>query len=184
MKQTKLQQVREALESNPKVKVVYVEEHNSLPYNRGHLTHTIDMYVAPVDGLYTAGKLQEFMMNLIPGVKQSSVDVFRDNPESLSLGKLYFDEPIGLERIVTHTESRISDSDLVNSKGFTDGYRETDSDVTKEIGRRIWVRVFPDERYIQDLLAEVHDGQYSTRKDVLRRYKPNLVQKLVKKVTG
>jgi len=182
---TKLQRIREALASNQDATVVRVEEHNYLPHRKGYFNHTIDFYVAPAEGLYTAHELQEFMMNLVPELETTSVDVFWDYDESISFGKLYFDESIGLEKIVTHTEAKITDPELANSEGFTDGYRKTYEDVTQDLRRRTWVRVYPNQKYIHDLLVgRLEFGEYRTDKNVLKEYQPKIEKKYQPNILG
>lgn len=76
---SKLSKVRDALQRNPKVVIVAVEERNYIPERNGFWSQTIDFVVAPKKGLYTAKELQQFMMDLIPpDVELTRMDKFRD----------------------------------------------------------------------------------------------------------
>ena len=57
---TKLEQIKEALDSNPEIKVVKVIEHNYLPYADGYWSQTAEFYVAPIDGMFKGEQLEDF----------------------------------------------------------------------------------------------------------------------------
>ncbi len=128
---SKLAVVRQSLERTPGATLVGARErHHSSCWD-----HTVDFLVAPTKGLYTAEKLQAFMMGLIPeGLAPTCKDDFyRSGKESslnryLHFGRLYFDECIGLE-----------------GEPLAAGRNN----------RRIWVSPFPSESYARDILEGI-----------------------------
>ena len=63
---SKLSVVRKSLKENQEVIIVQVITHNYLPGMDERLSHTVDFWVAPRNGLYTVDELQAFMMRLVP----------------------------------------------------------------------------------------------------------------------
>lgn len=90
---SKLRTVREWLETNPEVIIAKVLENNYLPGRKNCFSHTVDFWVAPKNGLYTAEELQGFMMGLVPdGLQPTHKNDFRQYWEDgdLNFGRLYF----------------------------------------------------------------------------------------------
>ncbi len=125
---SKLAVVEQSLKRTPgAILVGALEQHCSRGWD-----HTVAFLVAPTKGLYTAEKLQAFMMGLIPeGLAPTCKDDFsRSGAESslvgyLHFGRLYFDE---------HIE------------------QDGNPPVTGRNNRRIWVRPFPNKTYARDIL--------------------------------
>ncbi len=172
---SKLAIVRQALETNPEVVIVTVQERNYLPDRDGYWSHTMDFFVAPTKGIYTADGLQDFMMGLIPDLKPTCTDRFWQGSESLEFGKLYFDEKIGNEQITRICT--LADQELLNASGFMDGKRKIEE--TEDYQRRTWVRLFPDQKIAADILEGKLDGEYHINMDHLRMYQPNLLQRML-----
>jgi len=150
---SKLSIIRKSLEEDPEVVIAKVFERNYLPGRIGYWSHTMDFWVAPKNGLYTAGELQEFMLSLVPkGLGPTLIDNFSQHGEKsvLDFGKLYFDEQIGEEK-VTRT-CTLTDKELLNVSGFVDG--KTTIEETQPYVRRIWVKPFPDEAFVRYALEE------------------------------
>jgi hypothetical protein len=145
----------------------------------------MDYWVAPKDGLYTAEELQDFMMGLVPeGLQPTCKDDFRqyDKNSYLSFGKLYFDEKVGEERRITKRILTLTDEELLNVAGFVKGEQTIDKDVTQEYTRRTWVRPFPNESFARDVLdGKLEYSEYQAKPSDLKRYQPNLLQRLVGK---
>ena len=186
---SKLETVRKALEGNPEVVVVDLQTKNYFPGRDGHFTQTADFLVAPTVGLYTAEALQRFMHSLVPGLEPTTQDAFSQHKDTLEFGKLYFDEKIGEERVVTQVTHTMTDSELTraieimgkggieNIYGLNDqGMLVVNTDKTMDHLRRTWVSPFPTEQFVRDLLEERVDGLYSTTLSVLKRYKSNALQ--------
>ena len=153
---SKLSQVRKALQDNPNITIVAAKEINYLPNKHGYFSHTVDFFVAPKNGTLSTGEeLQALMMSLIPGIKPTSVDNFHDYGDSMSLGKLYFDENIGIKNV----KIVLTDEDMFSSIDFVDGKLEQ----SEKIERRAWVRLYPNIQTA--VLAEKGENQCSIRKD-------------------
>ena len=181
---SKLKIVRQALETNPDVVLVNADERNYLPGRSGFFCHTVDYWVAPKNGLYTADELQAFMMELVPNLEPTCKDDFRQYSKNgdLGFGKLYFDEKVGQGRRITKRILTLTDEELLNVAGFVDGKQTIDKDVTEEYTRRIWVKPFPNEAFARDILdGKLKYSEYSARSTDLKRYQPNLLQRLVGK---
>ena len=175
---SKLSIVKQSLETNPEVVIAKVFENNYLPGRNGYWSHTMDFWVAPKNGLYTAEELQEFMMGLVPeGLEPTSKDDFRkyDKKSDLSLGKLYFDEDIGQEKVTRICT--LTDEDLLNVSGFVDGQRTIEE--SRPYQRRTWVRPFPNEALVEDLLEGKLGSKYSIRPEELKRYQSGVLQRLL-----
>jgi hypothetical protein len=169
---TKLEIVRHALETNPKVVILSMHEENYLPNRHGYWSHTLDYWAAPKKGIYTAKKLQDFMTGLIPGLQPTCADEFRQSSQSLEFGKLYFDEQIGSEQITRICT--LTDPLMFHSQGFEEGKRTIIEN--QEYMRRTWVRLFPDQEIAKDILEGKLDGEYHISMAHLKEYQPSLLQ--------
>lgn len=177
---SKLTIVRKSLETNPEVVIAKVFEKNYLPGRDGYWSHTMDFWVVPKNGLYTAKKLQDFMMSLVPeGLEPTSIDDFRqyNKKSSLDLGKLYFDEDIGQEKVTRICT--LSDEELLNVSGFVNGQRTIEED--RPYQRRTWVSLFPNKALVRDLLEGKLNSVYNVQPKELKRYRPGVLQRLVKR---
>lgn len=181
---SKLTIVRQALETNPDVTIVNVDEKNYLPERQGSFSHIVDFCVVPKCGLYRADELQAFMIGLVPNLeptvkndfyRYSDIQDFGKYAYNLVFGELYFDEMIGEERIDTKRILTLTDEELLNVSGFVDGKRTIDVTEKLLLLRRTLVRPYPNEAIARDIL----DGKlYSFERisiDDLERYKPNLI---------
>lgn len=178
---SKLTIVRQALETNPEVVIVNADVRNYLPDRNGFFCHTVSYWVAPKNGLYTADELQTFMMGLVPDLTPTQKDAFRqyDKNGDLQFGKLYFDEKVGEERRTTKRILTLTDEELLNVAGFVDGKQTIDEDVTEKYTRRTWVCPFPNEAFARDVLkGKLAFSQYCAKLSDLKKYQPNLIQRL------
>lgn len=161
----KLIQVTKVLESNPDIVIVGVPERNFHPSVDGGWSHTVDFHVAPISGgEYTAKRLQELIMSLVPKLQYTTKDDFRESDSELAFGKLYFDEVIGSANI--RTEITLTDQSLFQSDGFVDGKQVLEK--THDLKRRVWVRLFPDISIAHLALAGVNEYSIS-KKDLAKR---------------
>jgi hypothetical protein len=154
-----LNAVKKDLFANPSVEVVDIRVQNHLPYADGYWTETVNIVVAPMKGIYEADKLQELMMQLTPSTQCTCKDDFRESETTLSFGKLYFDEDIGVEKRYLRRELIITDGDLLKKelKDFVDGkcvIEEGNDNIA--IRRRTWVRLYPN---VQVALKVVNEGE-------------------------
>jgi hypothetical protein len=95
---TKLDIVKKALFGNPEIVVVDYHERNYIPSrSSGCWSHTVNIFVAPREGVYSVDKLQQIMLGLIPDLPPTKKDDFHESPQEVTLGVLYFDEAIGRE---------------------------------------------------------------------------------------
>ncbi len=173
---SKLSTVKKALEENQKIVIVAVEDQNYLPYRDGYWSHTVNICIAPKSGMYEASDLQELMMSLVPTLKFTCKDDFRDGRDELEYGKLYFDETIGTE--VIRRELTLTEEDAT-CKEFTDGKLIIEE--TRNIERRTWVRLYPDEK----IAAKALEGfdEYRISRDKLEKSK-GVFRRIVEAVTG
>jgi hypothetical protein len=178
---SKLSIVRQALETNPEVIIVSSEEINYLPDRNGFFCHTMDYWVAPKNGLYTAEELQAFMMRLVPNLEPTCKDDFLQYEKSgnLELGKLYFDEDVGQEKVTR--VCTLTDEQLLNVSGFVKGQRTIEE--TRSYERRTWVRPFPNEAFARDVLdGKLENSEYGARQSDLKRYQSQ--QSLLQRILG
>jgi hypothetical protein len=134
MNMSKLEIIKTSLDANPEVVVGNVVERNYRwigGYSHGW-KQTVDIWVAPKTPLYTGTELQEFMERLVPeGLEPTQQDNFFPQTRSLdglSMGKLYFDEPLGAHSVIR--------------------------DRVYPHRRRTWVRPFPSTTFVDDLVAD------------------------------
>ncbi len=171
--QNKLDIIKYSLEQLAEDGKIYLELlHNGLylPEKVSGWHHFVQFGVAPSEGIYDAEALQSFMMNLIPKIEPTLVDRFNfnTNTKDLELGKLYFDEEIGVVKrsFNIHDFSLLP---LIADKGYKYILNSSDGNfsIDKEdyINRRTLVRVFPNEQFVEQ-------GVYSiSSKDIEKRLK-------------
>ena len=141
---TKIAAVREQLQAN---KDVYFagEIHDFHPDapNVGYWTETVSMIVAPTNPQFDVDKLNVYMDGLITEVDLSAKDrAYEENDGGIHLGKLYYDEAIGLIRIERTETIETTELETVQRAGKKVG--ETKAEEIKPLQRRTWVRVYPD----------------------------------------
>lgn len=156
---SKLTIVRDALQANPDVLILEVEEKTHLPNPDGFWTHTMNFITAPTVGIYTAEALQAFMLGLVP-LEVSSQDNFRSWSGNMEFGKLYFDETIGTDTTIQTIV--INDPDVTLPDSYVDGKLTINQGgvASKDLHRRTWVRVYPDQDYARRAIEG--DDVYST----------------------
>jgi len=177
---SKLTIVRQALETNPEIVIAKVFEKK---YFENYVSttgwcHTLDFFIAPKKGLYTADELQAFMIGLVPGLAPTAKDEFRQyKGGGMDFGKLYFDEAVGKEKITRI--GAITDEELKHAAGFVDGQRTIEE--TLPYQRRIWVRPFPSEAFVKDVLENKVRESGATSQE-LRKYqaRPGFFQRLLR----
>lgn len=145
----KMKIIVNSLDANPRVVLWggferYQPVADGLPLISGYFGHTLDLFTYPVDPTYKPKDLDDFMMGLIPELKPTSVDHFRQYGSDLSLGKLYYDELIGRTALGSTAQS--------------DGYKT-----------RTWVNVFPDFNHLTDAVDGIN--RYNIPKRRLGRSK-------------
>lgn len=182
----KLTIVRQSLETNPNVVIAKVHD-RGYSFNPNNLNHIVEFLVAPKKGLYTADGLQVFMMGLIPkGLEPTCIDDFYQSNKKtdLCLGRLYFDEQIGQERItricILTDEELLNDERLLKVFEFVNGQKTIEE--TEPYQRRIFVRPFPNESLVRDYLEERSGFGFRVTPKELRRYQPqqNILQRLLR----
>ncbi len=165
---SKLRKVRDALEGNPEIKIVKVFEKNYLPGNTLYWTawaYTVDFFIAPIEGIFSAEKLQKLMLSLVKEPKETMKDDFEEDKTTLRFGKLYFDEIIGEKKI--REETSITDTDIILSSGVETELYET---VRKEqLKRRVWVRLFPSIKLAENA-AFNQENDFSISKKDLKKF--------------
>lgn len=174
---SKLSVVKGSLEARTDLIIASIRTQQFYPTTCGW-SQTVDIWVAPVQGIYKAAGLQEFMMGLVPeGIEASCMDQFREWQDELEFGKLYFDEEIGYEDITRRCT--ITEEWLPMPEGFVDGYKEIESRIPYR--RRTWVRVFPDAQIATDILSGALKTEYRIKNCDLRRYQPGFLERVLRK---
>jgi hypothetical protein len=170
----KMQVVVDSLRSNPDVVVVGGFERNYLqtgdwPQPNGYWSRTLDIFTHPVEPIYEADELNDFMFGLVPELEATCSDRFRGGkgPEAhgLALGKLYYDESIGTAALSATIQLKEGIS-LVNS-GVVDS--EWNAGRTLDLQQRTWLRVYPDKGHLLDA-AEGQNLYDIPRDDLGRRH--------------
>lgn len=147
---SKLEIIKEALKNNPNVVIAYTSSNQTNDFcemDHLHPRKDIKYLVAPKDGLYTADKLQNFMMELIPDLDPGEKKDFSNLLDVLNFGKLCFYDEVG---------------------------NDEDSDVIVPYIQEIRVCPFPCEEYIRDLLEDTQNkiSKHSASPEVLEKYNP------------
>lgn len=188
---SKLTIIRQSLETNPEVVIVSVSEMRNFdsPYS---FNNAIDFMVAPKKGLYTIDELQAFMIELIPkGLEPTNKeDFYKDNffkddrKNEINLGRLYFDEDLGQEkitRICTLTdEELLKDERLLKWYKFVNGQRTIEETIPYQ--RRTVVKLFPSVDFVKDILEErLLYSEYHVTQEEFKRYQPGLIQRWINK---
>lgn len=137
--ESKYEQILKRFQRNSDVVIVADQQDNFLP-NGGFFYHFVYLYIAPKNGIYTAEKLQEFMLSLAPELRPDVANNFIDYNDEIERGRLFFDENIGTEHI--HREIILTDKSMFSSNGLVNGKASIKE--TKQIVRRVIVEIFPD----------------------------------------
>lgn len=150
----KMQVVIDSLRANPDVVVVGGFKRNYLetgakPTPYGYWSRTLDIYTHPVDPMYNADELNDFMFGLVPELEPTTVDRFYDFDRELRLGKLYFDEAIGT--VATTSVVKLKSGLSVVNTGELD--EEWTAEQSADLLQRTWVRVFPTVGHLTEAAA-------------------------------
>lgn len=164
---SKLNTIKQHLETVPSAVVVTESTYeNGSSFSeallRGNIgkIEIVDYVVAPKKGLYTAGELQTFMMDIVPSTLTPDVlNHFRADEEFLYLGSLGFTDKLAEEQITGQRAVRVIDEDL--KKSFVD--RTYPFNVIQSYDRHISIRVFPDETIARDTPVKGMGGLISLR---------------------
>ena len=166
---SKLHRVCKALLTNEKVAV---EGQIINSRASGGWTETVDILTGPKQEILDPTKLNEFMLSLIPGLEPLPVDTITAHGQHFSVGKLYFDEPIGLRRTSGKIVTTAHDSYALARAGMQVGSRDIDDE--EILKRRTWVRMYPNadlpRKYVAYLQAK-HAGVVSYNDDKTRSLK-------------
>lgn len=144
---SKLAIVRDALQADPGVLIVGVEERTHLPNPNGIWTQIIDFVIAPAKAIYRPKALQSFMLGLVP-LEATRKDDFRSwDLGEMEFGRLYFDETIGTSTtiqtiVITDPDVPVPDSYLDGSLTINEG-----GATSQDLLRRTRIYVYPDLRY-------------------------------------
>lgn len=140
----KLTLIRNALETNPNIVIVNVEEYNYLPdylpERDRKWSHVVNFIIAPQKGVYNADHLRELMMNLVPDIEFSIMRDFGAHVDVMNFGGLYFEEIIGEENITR--KITLTDPKLFNTQGFQDGEQIIEN--RERLLRSIGILMYPD----------------------------------------
>jgi len=171
---SKMLVVRNALFSNPNIVVIDIQANCFIPsYYCSSWSETVSFVVAPKKGVYDREKLQEMMLQLVPGLEPDAKDDFYAWDTGMKFGKLYFDEQIGEEKI--RREIVITDESLLAKppEEFFGGKRVIET--TKILQRRSWVYLYPNAKIA---LGAVHEGKNQYQID-LSELKPERFARLL-----
>ena len=149
-----LSQVRDQLLAN---KDVFLADEISSSDDSGWWTETVSIIIAPKKPIYDPDKLNSFMKEIIVGIKPSSIDLARqyNKNERFDLGKLYFDEGLGVSETQMFTKVTVYEKEALEKAGIVEG--ESRESAKKVFQRRTWVRVYPDAA-IAALVAKYERG--------------------------
>ena|SRR3989344_1249377 len=115
------------------------------------LGHKIYFNVAPKKGLYSSSGLDNFMEMLVPDLKHDSFMFFTQTLRgNLHLGNLVFNETIRERKVSTVQEINLTDDELLDLEGFTNGKKRLEHSCIEKIEREIRIIPFPDERFARD----------------------------------
>lgn len=175
----KLKVIKEALESNPEVVIIKVEEPlNTLQifdFIDSSIVHIIDYKVAPKRGLYTADELQEFMMGLVHGIEPTFINKFVWHSDKLRFGNLSFVETIIEEQKMIKRIFTLKDKDMV-LEDFVNGQRIVSWDEKAgEFKRIIYIIPYPNEKIANDILIGKLKPNYEIYFKDMKKYINNLV---------
>lgn len=155
---SKLDRVRESLAANKDVVVIGEIVHTPASSEWGQ---TVDIFTAPKKPVYNAKGLNQILDNLV-GIPNSMIDRFHEGKFDLNLGKLYFDEVIGVvEKYIRERFTPKVALDLETIDKLAISQEEKKHDEVEEIKRRTWVRLYPDEesaRFLFDYQTGLENG--------------------------
>lgn len=180
----KLTTVRDALEANPDIVIVDVRDYNYIPERDGYWSHTVDFIVAPKKGIYSADKLQELMITLVPALNPTTTDKFRQWDWEMAFGKLYFDEEVGTEEIAINRKITLTDEKLFSMEGFQNGQRTIEVHKKEPLRRRTWVRLYPNVEIALLALKGIHEHNIPPNELRKWKYSRGGIPRLLQKVLG
>lgn len=155
-----VKQVLEDVYANRDIVVVDVKIRNFIPERDGYWSETVDIVVAPKRGIYN-GKELNHLLNRLTKANWTSRDEFNEigpNTASMSFGKLYFDENIGLENAYIRRDIALTEEDLLakDFKGFQEGKLTIEEKKKIPLTRRTWLRLYPN---VNIALRAVNEGE-------------------------
>lgn len=124
--------------------------------NFGGWIETVGIIVAPQKPNYDIRSLNNWMDGLISGIKPSARDeAYPYGDDGIHLGKLYFDENLGvMKETVIREVTPVHLDDLLRT-GVKPGGSTTSTE--RSLQRRTWVRPYPDPMVAQ-IVAEYENG--------------------------
>lgn len=161
---SKLNVIKNALESNPDVVIIQTAEESYLsqeysPHRRLY-DHHFEFFVVPKQGLFVASELQAFMCGLVPGLEPSEgLDflVGGVKKDRLLLGYLGFEEEFGEERVRIERVQTITDEELLKERSyaadFISGKKVGYTEETFKYKRRILIEPFPNEALARRIIG-------------------------------
>jgi hypothetical protein len=153
---------------------------------KGPGQHRVQFYVAPVNGLYTARKLQSFMQNLVPELKPSEINDFSQGtyrfPENfLEIGSLNFRESYGREKVRMHRAREITDDVFANDFNFKNGKKTAEEERDLDYDRLVQIRVYPNQEIGRAALQKRKSHDMSAvlyiSLDEIRKYAPAAISR-------
>lgn len=158
---SKLKDLKVALAANPAVNVVTIRQRTFDPAGFTGWNDWVDIITAPTGGLYTAKKLEKFMLGMV-SITPTQMDSFGQFDTTMRFGKLYFDETVGTIVTAGTRVTTVTDPDVVLPEGFKSG-AVVDLAGTTEMRRRTLLWVYPDEAYAQRAMDDEDVYQTSRR---------------------
>ena len=157
LSETRRSKLRQVLEQLRQRKDLYFAGMITYPNYGSAWVEAVDIIVAPVISNYSAEKLNKFMKTLVVGIEPTTIDEARHyDPESdFQIGKLYFDEDLGVRKSVVATNVTAYELEPLERAGVNIG--ESHSTHDERLQRRTWVRVYPDAT-LAKLVAEYESG--------------------------
>ncbi len=153
---SQLKVIKEALESNPEVITIKVNELlNTLHIFDSivsSIVHMVNYIVAPKRGLYTANELQRFMMELVPGIEPIHTNKFVQYSDRLEFGGLSFEEIIIEEQKRVKRIFTLKDKDIVLGD-FVNGQKIVSWDGLENFKRMIYLTPYPNETIANEIIT-------------------------------
>jgi MoaA/NifB/PqqE/SkfB family radical SAM enzyme len=169
---TKLEDIRKKLESCTAIEIVDVIDTDFKPKG---WNHWVEFLVAPKKPAYDAKKLQKILAGVVPDLKPTIKDDFKQYGGRLEFGKLYFDEEIEDEDLESLIEKLPEDK--------REKVREEVSNNGKEkYKRRTFVKLYPDRWIAEASKKERWDApEHSVRLKDIKTFKPGYRLSLFKR---
>lgn len=197
-KQSKLEIIKNSLEKRAEkdITITNVEEKENFSEVWKAWNHLIEYWLAPKEGKFLAKELQEVILGLVPGLKNeiysSNINLeqnLRNAEFFLHTNQIVYSEKIGEEKTVTNKEITITDKELMNKYGFTNGKKLIKHSVTSPLIRKISIRLFPNKELATEAYLE-RDGpayniktkrfskKYLIHLDDIKKYCPDIKKRL------